>query len=114
MILIDLSKAVQTIVFYSSAMDESIFSLEITPESGNKSFQFQLENNLSNYVERSFIYELPTNAFEGLQIGLYNYTITGQSSLVTTKGKLMIKGIEVDDFITPDFEDDEDEIIFNG
>lgn len=115
MILIDLSKTKKTIVFYSSAFDESTFSLVITPDSGTKETSFQLFNNLSQYVERSFIYELTTNLFDGLQVGLYNYQIFTTDGALATKGKLMIKGVDTnEDFIAPDFDESEDEIIFNG
>lgn len=115
MILIDLAREKQTVVFYSSAFDESIFSLVITPESGTKETSFQLSTNLSAFVERSFQYELTTNLFDGLQVGLYNYSILTTNGAIATKGKLMIKGIvTIEDFIAPDFGESEDTIIFNG
>ncbi|MDY0906570.1 hypothetical protein [Pedobacter sp. CFBP9032] len=113
MILIDKSRATQTIVFYTSRFtDDAAFQLEIKSDSTSAIHTFQLINNLSSDFNRSFIYELATSSFEEVEAGLYNYSITADQ--VSTSGKLMILDVANDDVVKAFETDTENYKVFNG
>ena len=115
MILLDISQPVQTIVFTSNKHNDSkSFLLEFKSDSSQKVYVIPLVDNLSSFIERSFIYELDTTLFNSHDSGFYSYEIALSDTLeVVTQGKLYIKRPVMSDYVQPESEDN-DFIIYNG
>ncbi|WP_316797325.1 hypothetical protein [Pedobacter agri] len=115
MILIDKSDATQKIVFSSNSHnDAGSFLLIITSDSGRNTIQIPLNNNISNDVERCFIYDVDSVSFNGLESGFYTYQVM-LGAEITTSGKLLIKQVKEDSVIVlPESTEEREFIIYNG